>query len=135
MMLLVCKGLTHCQISSSRHWLERIDGINRYLAKIAVKYPTAQRVRIAILDTGCDPGADCIVGLPGAEARLVGHWYDWAGDSGKPIDEDTSKHGTALVALLLRVALHAEVFVGRVAKDKNGLQDAAKKISDVEIPI
>jgi hypothetical protein len=72
--------------------------------------------------------------MPGAEARLVGHWHDWAGDSQEPIDEDPTSHGTALVALLLRVAIHAEIFVGRVVKDKNGLYHAEKSISEVINP-
>ncbi|KAE8447647.1 hypothetical protein EG329_010618 [Mollisiaceae sp. DMI_Dod_QoI] len=124
-LLLASQGT----ISNSKHWLERIDKINKYLNNFQRSRPTARRVKIAILDTGCDLDASCLINLGCTEARLIDHWHDWSGTSKVAIDEDPGKHGTALVALLLRVALHAEVFVGRVAKDEGELGHATEKIS------
>lgn len=94
--------------------------------------PQAETVRIAILDTGCDLDASCIAGMPDAETRLNGHWKDFWETSAKPLDEDKKQHGTALAALLLRVAFHAAVFVGRVAKNEAGLSQATQNISQVK---
>jgi hypothetical protein len=90
-----------------------------FLQDVVHRNPTARKVKIAILDTGCDLNADCVRSMPDAEARLAGHWYDGVtSGSPSPVDDDTSnvKHGTALVSLLLRVAPYAEVFVARVAR-------------------
>ena len=118
------------------HWLERIDKINLQLNSLEQGCPAAPRVKIAILDTGCDLDASCLLHLGRSDARLKNHWYDWSGNSKEPIDQDPARHGTALVALLLRVALHAEVFVGRVAKDESelGRARAAENISTVWMP-
>jgi len=73
--------------------------------------------------------ADCIVNLSDGEARLEGHWKDWAGNSPCPIDEDPGQHGTSAVALLLRVARHAEIFVSRIARDQDELKGAEDSIA------
>ncbi|RMJ16652.1 hypothetical protein CDV36_003673 [Fusarium kuroshium] len=73
---------------------------------------------------------ECLQLDPNGEARLQGHWCDWAGKSTHPIDEDAQQHGTSTAALLLRVARHAEVFVGRVAKDQKHLNGATNNIVD-----
>lgn len=70
--------------------------------------------------------------MPDAEARLNDHWKDFWENSANPVDGDKKKHGTALAALLLRVASHAAVFVGRIAKNQAGLSSATKNISKVE---
>ncbi|RSM17130.1 hypothetical protein CDV31_004023 [Fusarium ambrosium] len=123
-------------ISGSWTWLQRVDRTNDLMDWVREKHlkekteTTEKRVRIAILDTGCSMDADCIVTLANGEARLQGHWCDWAGKSTHPIDEDAQQHGTSTAALLLRVARHAEVFVGRVAKDQKHLNGATNNIVD-----
>lgn len=52
----------------------------------------------------------------GQAHRLDGHWFDCLGESNEPIDEDLGRHGTAMVALLLRLLPHAEIYVVRVAR-------------------
>ena len=69
--------------------------------------------------------------MPGAIGRLDTHWHDFQEASPEPIDEDMNQHGTALTALLLRVALHADIFVGRVAKHEKGLVESTQNISRV----
>jgi hypothetical protein len=90
-----------------------------------------ENVRVAVLDTGCDLDAPCIAGIPGAMGRICHHWHDFQDGSPEPIDEDVKQHGTALTALLLRVALHADIFVGRVAKHEKGLFESTQNISRV----
>lgn len=83
-----------------------------------------------MLDTGCDIEADYFNG-PGAgqDERLEGHWVDYMEESNDMVDEDPDKHGTAMVALLLRLLPHAEIFVFRVAKNKDDLGTAQKRIA------
>ncbi|KAE8443297.1 hypothetical protein EG329_002013 [Mollisiaceae sp. DMI_Dod_QoI] len=117
------------KISSSWLWVQRIDAINTIHLKDIV---TTRKVKIAILDTGCDLDADCMSIIRNAEARLEDHWYDGVpGGSPSPVDDDTSKvkHGTALVSLLLRIAPYAEVFVARVAKAATELDSAKESVA------
>ncbi|KAL8364562.1 hypothetical protein RB595_003717 [Gaeumannomyces hyphopodioides] len=100
----------------------------KLMDRICEKHPTKNKVRVAILDTGCDVNADCIVNLSDGEARLEGHWRDWVAASTSPIDDDPKRHGTSVVSLLLRVARHAEIFVGRIARNQAGLNGATDNI-------
>lgn len=92
---------------------------------------TGRKVRIAILDTGCNPRAMCIANLCPNMSQLRRHWKDWVNGSTDPIDEDGGQHGTATAALLLRVAKHADVYIGRVTKDTVGLAGAQSSIAEV----
>ncbi|RYP49320.1 hypothetical protein DL768_004945 [Monosporascus sp. mg162] len=89
--------------------------------------------RIAVLDTGCNP--DCpasswFKAMPDEASRIEnGHWHDFVGESAQPVDEDRNAHGTAVVSLLLRVARHADVFVGRIAKNSESLIHAASNVA------
>lgn len=96
-----------------------MDQVNAIVEDFAKRFKTKTKVKIAILDTGCDVSAPCI-GATG-EARLTGRWFDCAGNAEKPVDDDQQKHGTAVTGLLLRVAKHASVYVIRVAKDSTSL--------------
>ncbi|KAL7810618.1 serine protease [Trichoderma gracile] len=117
-------------ISNSAQWLREFDRINRSLACLkGASQSVENNVRVAVLDTGCDLDAPCIAGMPGAIGRLTHHWHDFQEASSEPIDEDPKQHGTALTALLLRVALHADIFVGRVAKHEKGLSQSTHNIS------
>ncbi|PTB66171.1 serine protease [Trichoderma citrinoviride] len=121
--------LSNGSISNSVHWLKEFDRINRSLESLRVAAQNVENVRVAVLDTGCDSDAPCIAGMPGAIGRLAAHWHDFQEASPEPIDEDMNQHGTALTALLLRVALHADIFVGRVAKHERGLFESTHNIS------
>ncbi|KAL7819526.1 serine protease [Trichoderma aethiopicum] len=116
-------------ISNSAHWIKEFDRINRSLESLRAASQSVRNIRVAVLDTGCDLDAPCIAGMPGAIARLAHHWHDFQDSSPEPIDEDLHQHGTALTAVLLRVALHADVFVGRVAKHEKGLFQSTQNIS------
>lgn len=61
----------------------------------------------------------------------MGHWFDCLGESDELVDEDPERHGTAMVALLLRLLPNAEIYVVRVARDAEGLSTAKGSIEDI----
>lgn len=111
--------------------MEKIDQMNQVIHVNHSGKPRSYRPRIAILDTGCDTGAQCIMTLPDGERRLNGRWADWVGGSQDPVDEDDGQHGTALAALALRVAAHADIFIGRIARGTADLNGSTRNIVEV----
>jgi hypothetical protein len=92
-------------------------------------------IKIAILDTGCNTDDDFFNG-PGIDHidRFDDDpslWYDCLGESDIPVDEDDDNHGTALTALLLRLAPGASIYVIRIARNSHELSDSADHIKDV----
>ena len=118
------------QIKDSNSWLNSFDLVNESLKAVAKEGTAA--VKVAVLDTGCDLEHAFFIG-PGSrqDDRLEGHWFDCLGESDKPVDEDPERHGTAMVALLLRLLPNAEIYVVRVARDAEGLSTAKGSIEDV----
>lgn len=115
------------QAQDSQNWLNDVDQIN----SLFLSQYTGRKVRIAILDTGCNPRAMCIANLRLNMSQLRRRWKDWVDGSIVPIDEDGGQHGTATAALLLRVAKHTDVYIARVTKDTAGLASAKSYIADV----
>ncbi|CZR67281.1 uncharacterized protein PAC_17180 [Phialocephala subalpina] len=109
------------------YWLKKIDGINEGLMTLSGLHHDTARIKIAILDTGCNMHAEFFSFCTDDEDRLEGHWYDWVSNEPQPIDEHG--HGTALVTLMLRMVRNAEIFVARVAKNAEGLQNAGENIA------
>lgn len=102
-------------IRDSESWLNCFDFVNSSLRASLAKGTRA--LRVAVLDTGCDVEHTFFSGPGDGQAhRLDGHWFDCLGESNEPIDEDLGRHGTAMVALLLRLLPHAEIYVVRVAR-------------------
>ncbi len=99
--------------------------------KAFVKQDT-KAVKIAVLDTGCEVDHVFFSG-PGSrqDERLQGHWFDCLGESDELVDQDPQRHGTAMVALVLRLLPNAEIYVVRVARDSKDLSIARDKIADV----
>jgi len=60
-----------------------------------------------------------------------GRWYDCVNGGSDPIDEDPTSHGTALLALLLRLVPNAKVYAIRIAKDVEHLAAADQNIAKV----
>lgn len=116
-----------------------MDKVNHIVQAFAARFAAqhgseaAQRVKIAILDTGCDMSAPCIKEYKGY-ARLVGRWYDFVAhanenEADEPVDEDPTKHGTAVTGLLLRCTERSKIYIIRVAKDKERWD--ADKVAEV----
>ncbi|KAJ5174596.1 subtilisin-like protein [Penicillium canariense] len=109
-------------------WLSRLRGFNMELAQVARRVglnDVSRRVRIAILDTGYDDNAP-IFFSSGVEGRLKG-WKDWVDGSGQP--EDCHGHGTHLVALVLKCAPEADIYVARIAKSPIELLDSSENVA------
>ena len=62
-----------------------------------------------------------------------GRWYDCVDGVSEPIDEDPKSHGTALLALLLRLVPNAVVYAIRIAKNAENLAEADHNIAQVRI--
>ncbi|KAH7210106.1 hypothetical protein DER44DRAFT_775050 [Fusarium oxysporum] len=115
-------------IKNSSSWLDKFTIVNQRLEALEQVDPL--RVRIAVLDTGCDINNDYFNGPGiGQDDRLDGHWLDCVEGSDEMVDEDPDKHGTAMITLLLRLIPHAEIFVFRVAKNKDDLGMAQNRIA------
>ncbi|KAI1175958.1 peptidase S8/S53 domain-containing protein [Nemania sp. FL0916] len=110
-------------------WLQRTDHINNELGKLCTKRPP----RVAVLDTGFDPESPRALWFRAKSEQIRripnAHWYDFVGAAKQPIDEDEQGHGTAVVSILLRVAQHASVFVGRIAKSSQDLHLAGGNVA------
>jgi hypothetical protein len=110
----------------SLQWLDKLSSINRYISNLS-QSPSRRPVRIAILDTGYD---DQTIFFENAQRRRrVKGWRDWAEKSETPVDENG--HGTHTLALLMKVAPMADLYVARIAKDRTSLKSAVNSVSEV----
>jgi subtilisin family serine protease len=118
----------HRSQDSSEVWLQKVTEINRYLAQQS-STPTTP-IKIAVLDTGCD--REAVFFHSPARSSRIKCWKDWVDDSAD--SEDCDGHGTHAVALAMKMAPAADIFIARVAKDKEkleGASDAVAKVSGV----
>ena len=84
------------------------------------------RVKIAMLDTGYDPHNAAILSN---SSRIAGY-QDFTGSHSSTSACDLSGHGTHGLALLLRSACNANIYVGRVGTTMRDLsEDAVVKVS------
>ncbi|KAH7133081.1 hypothetical protein B0J13DRAFT_93100 [Dactylonectria estremocensis] len=119
----------HGSIKGSLSWLDKFSTVNSRLERI--DNPNVPPVRIAVLDTGCDINHEYFDG-PGVcqDERLNGHWFDCVAGSDEIIDEDPGRHGTSVLALLLRLLPSADIFIARIAKHTDDLAIAQERIAE-----
>jgi len=103
-------------------------------------HSTAERIKVAVLDTGLDKNGTTTRGIIDEIEQNRGkrgrRWHDgpikqttsFVGGSG---DEDTCGHGTRVAQLILRLAPQADLYVARVSKgysdeDENAGDNIAK---------
>ncbi|KAF5701633.1 peptidase S8 subtilisin kexin sedolisin [Fusarium globosum] len=84
-----------------------------------------KRIRIAVLDTGYDPGA---IFFNRDRRRRLKSWKDFV-ELGQATPKDEEGHGTHVLSVLMQVAPAADIFVARVAKDTSELQHATETIA------
>ncbi|KAG7054531.1 subtilisin-like protein [Colletotrichum scovillei] len=99
-------------------WLQQFKVANRQLGPAE----DHSRVKVAILDTGCNFNNSVIQGSEGLH-RLLG-WSDSLMESAYMVDEDPGQRGTLLAALLFRLLPEASIFIVRVAKYSQDLPKA-----------
>lgn len=120
-------------MTESSSWLENFVRATRHLQTLT-KNAQSPAVKIAILDTGCDKNDDFFNG-PGMDhlhkLEDTERWHDCLGESDEPVDEDPTSHGTAIAALLLRLAPEAIVYIIRIARNTDELSQSVTNIIDV----
>ncbi|KAK3629307.1 hypothetical protein LTR56_013034 [Elasticomyces elasticus] len=102
----------------AKKWMQRIARLNTELERVARRTPGSKRVKIAVLDTGCDDASGSGF-FETRRDRLVG-WKDFI-DAGAAW-QDFDGHGTKMVSLIMRMAPQANIFVARVARNSEELR-------------
>lgn len=115
-------------INDGNSWTNTFQLISTFVSQRKSSSPP---IRIAVLDTGCDTNNMYFTLCPGAERRLEGRWLDLVSHSASPIDEDSKRHGTGIVTLLLGLLPSSEIFVVRVMKNNDDLESAGDRIAKV----
>lgn len=87
------------------------------------------RIRIAILDTGCDTESQ-FFNAPARKNRLE-KWMDFVDNQTQPCDFDG--HGTHVLSLLMKIAPAANICVARIAKNSEDLRDRASEVAKVTL--
>lgn len=106
-------------------WLQKATEINKFLAQHS-STPTTP-IKIAVLDTGCDHEA--VFFHSPERSNRIKCWKDWVDDSANL--EDCDGHGTHAVALAMKMAPAADIFIARVAKDREKLEGASDAVAKV----
>lgn len=115
-----------CSVRANLSWFKEFDSKTQRLLAQGRK-SSGRRVKIAILDTGIDlahPDFSKVdpnhedYGTPRDRVK----WKSFVSSDG---DQDHSGHGTHSVALLLRLAPKAKIFVARVVEGRTGVVEPA----------
>ncbi|KAF2148360.1 subtilisin-like protein [Myriangium duriaei CBS 260.36] len=111
----------------SRSWLtshirDKLKSGDRYNPRT----PILSRPKIAVLDTGYDPGSGFLTNAH--KIRLRGRWKDFWADSASPIDADG--HGTSMLSLVVNIASFADIYVARIASTNEDIHNERQKTSD-----
>ncbi|KAM0244883.1 hypothetical protein ACHAQJ_010698 [Trichoderma viride] len=88
--------------------------------------PSPMRVRVAILDTGCDDDSPFFHNSHNL-SRLK-KWKDYVGGSEERTDNHG--HGTHLASLVMKIATDAEVYIARIAADPTALSTASENVAN-----
>ena len=114
--------------SRAEKWLDRVDLLQRKMKLDIHSRPAQDRIRVAVIDTGCDVESEFFHGKRGR--RLPQNsWKDFVNESVRPIDEDG--HGTAMVSLVMNMAPQANIYVARVARRPLDLDESIDNVAKV----
>lgn len=125
-------------MNDSSDWLLKFEESIKKLRSKQVR-DLERPIRVAVLDTGCnlkdeffqERGIENIEELPGNGCYDQGHWFDCLGLSNEARDDDENQHGTAIVALLLRLVIRPILHIVRVRKssdDTDSMVDAVVRV-------
>lgn len=115
---------------AARGWLSRMQRLTSELAETsprAISDSSSARVRIAVLDTGCDDEAPFF--FQSNNGSRLKQWKDWV--DGSEHRQDCHGHGTHLVSLVMKIAPEAHVYVARIAESPDALLEAAENVAKV----
>lgn len=111
--------------SSVRSWFDKIGQINRKILG-PFRKDRERRVRIAVLDSGVEMTNPQIQ----AFKKRIKRRQDFSDPQGNAVDNDG--HGTCCVALVLRVAPEADIYVGKIVTGSGHPidEEVVAKVSD-----
>jgi hypothetical protein len=111
----------------STAWIDRLKVIYTYILRRRMAAKVTTRIRVAILDTGCNHK------LPFFQIPIIKQcfkdWKDFAVDSQTSVD--VFGHGTFMARLLLRVAPIVDLYIARVALTQDDLEKNEKGVIEV----
>lgn len=122
------KPLSESQ-KGAKKWLSRMRQLNTELSQTRSQIvgSSATRIRIAVLDTGCDNNAP-FFHHPDNGPRLR-EWKDWV--DGSDQWQDCDGHGTHLVSLVMKTAPVADLYVARIAESPRTLLESSEIAAEV----
>jgi hypothetical protein len=105
-----------------------------YANSSRIHFPTHERVRIAVLDSGIDEEGDTMIHYAIKAGRINPNGKSFVG--GRPGDwmRDSCGHGTHVTRLLLKTAPAAEIFVAKICTGKLINSESLPGIAQVRSP-
>ncbi|KAF3480194.1 intracellular serine protease [Arthroderma uncinatum] len=104
--------------AGSSMWLKKLDTLIHSYVNASLPPCSRAPIRIAILDTGYTPNlVTDEIGRPDPRIRATRNFV--LGTDGPSLMQDKIGHGTHTLGLLLRTAICADIFVGKIADDDN----------------
>ncbi|RAO64679.1 uncharacterized protein BHQ10_000691 [Talaromyces amestolkiae] len=105
-------------VSQAGSWIDRLKVISGYVLRCQRLAKVTTRIRVAILDTGCN--RDIPIFQNATISDCFKDWKDFAADS--QISVDTFGHGTFMACLLLQVAPIVDLYIARIAVAQDQLE-------------
>ena len=118
----------HSDSGSSPKFLEDLQLIARHIFRCRQKVNVTTRIRVAILDTGCQ--RDMAFFQDSSRSERLKGWKDFT-SPGSESETDTFGHGTFMARLLLHAAPIVDVYLIRVAKNSKDLENNQEEIGKV----
>ncbi|KAF3902144.1 Tk-subtilisin [Orbilia brochopaga] len=113
----------------SRNWLQYLKKINGRVESDRRRNNISNLVKVAILDTGCEPTVPFFQDEDHGSKRLacIQNWQDFFSDSESPVD--VSGHGTLMARLLIESAPSVKLMIARVAMTTKNLDGSQEQIA------
>ncbi|KAF3406266.1 hypothetical protein DPV78_000395 [Talaromyces pinophilus] len=106
-------------------WIARLKIISGYVLRCRRLAKVTTRIRVAILDTGCNPDIPFFQNT--AVSDCFKDWKDFAADS--QISVDAIGHGTFMACLFLQVAPIVDLYIARIAVTQDQLESNEDKVA------
>jgi len=113
----------------TQQWFLDLHDINRQIYR---PQPSSRRIRIAIIDTGCDMKSPLLKHDPRLSKRIIRRKNFVDNEAGSLTDDNG--HGTCMVSLALQVAPEVEIYVARVSKGAEKEPASSRHVVEVLYP-